>query len=163
MGFSAPSRPATDNALPDASLPAPDVQVIKDSNEWGVRSLRLRLASTRHAPMLLFYFEPGSKIIRASLDGQPLLGGPAGAEGEARGGLRVSFAAPPPEGVELLLEMRLDAPALLTVEDLSYGLPELPGQSFRPRADDAMPAPSYRTSDTTVVRRTLDLSPPPGR
>jgi hypothetical protein len=148
---------------PAAPLPAPDVQVLKDSIEWGVRSLRLRLASARHAPMLLFYVEPGSKILRASLDGQPLLGGPAGAEGEERGVLRVSFAAPPPEGVELLLETRADAPVRLTVEDLSYGLPELPGRTFRPRAGDAMPAPSYRTSDTTVVRRTLDLSPPPGR
>lgn len=148
---------------PAAPLPAPDVRVLEDRTEGGARTLRLRLASARRAPMLLFYIEPGAGIRRATLDGKPLLDEAAGAAGDSRGGLRVSFAAPPPEGLELLVETLAGGPARLTVEDLSYGLPELPGRTFRPRAGDAMPAPSYRTSDTTVVRRTLDLSPPPGR
>ena len=78
--------------------------------------------------------------------------------GDNTNSLRVSFAAPPPEGLELLLETRAGAHAYLTVEDLSYGLPELPGQNFRPRPEDAMPVPSYRTSDTTIVKRTFDLT-----
>jgi Peptidase family M28 len=85
--------------------------------------------------------------------------GASRAESDARASLRVSFAAPPPEGLELLLETRAGARVRLTVEDLSYGLPELPGQTLRPRPADAMPVPSYRTSDTTVVRRALDLPP----
>ena len=148
---------------PAAALPAPDVQVLEDRTEGDARTLRLRLASARRAPMLLFYVEPGADIRRATLDGKPLLGESAQAAGDAGGGLRVSFASPPPEGLELLLETRAGAHTSLIVEDLSYGLPELPGQTFRPRADDAMPVPSYRASDTTVVRRALDLSPPPGR
>ena len=55
------------------------------------------------------------------------------------------------------------AHAYLTVEDLSYGLPELPGQTLRPRPEDAMPVPSYRASDTTIVRRTIDLTQPGGQ
>jgi hypothetical protein len=42
---------------------------------------------------------------------------------------------------------------------LSYGLPDAPGLSVRPRADDSMPVPSYRTSDTTVVRTVFGLPP----
>jgi len=145
---------------PAAALPAPDVQVLEDRAEGDARTLRLRLASARRAPMLLFYVEPGADVRRASLDGRALLDEASRATGDSKNGLRVSFAAPPPEGLELLLETRADAPVRLVVEDLSYGLPEVPGQTFRLRPDDAMPAPSYRTSDTTVVRRTLDLSPP---
>jgi hypothetical protein len=148
---------------PAAALHAPDVQVLEDRTEGGARTLRLRLASARRAPMLLFYVEPGADVRRATLDGRALLDEASRATEDSKNGLRVSFAAPPPEGLELLLETRAAAPVRLVVEDLSYGLPELPGQSFRPRADDAMPVPSYRTSDTTIVRRTLDLSPPPGR
>jgi hypothetical protein len=158
-------RQAREQEAPAAALPAPDVQVLEDRTEGDARTLRLRLTSARRAPMLLFYVEPGADIRRAALDGKPLVDGPPRGEGDARpgeggarNGLRVSFAAPPPEGLELLLETRAGAPARLTVEDLSYGLPELPGQTFRPRADDAMPVPSYRTSDTTVVKRTFDLS-----
>ena len=73
--------------------------------------------------------------------------------------MRVSFAAPPPEGLELRLETRADAPLRIAVEDLSYGLPEIPGQNFRVRAEDTMLVPSYRTSDTTVVRKTLSIDP----
>src|SRR5205085_1188959 len=86
-----------------------------------------RRRPARRAPMLLFYVEPGADIRRATLDGKPLLGESAQAAGDAGGGLRVSFASPPPEGLELLLETRAGAHTSLIVEDLSYGLPELPG------------------------------------
>jgi hypothetical protein len=155
--------PARAADAPAAQLPAPDIQVLEDRAEGDARTLRLRLTSARRAPMLLFYVEPGAGILRAALDGKPLLDDASRAAGDNVNGLRVSFAAPPPEGLELLLETRIGAPARLTVEDLSYGLPEPPGQTPRPRPDDAMPLPSYRTSDTTIVRRTLDLMAQPGR
>src|SRR5438270_557600 len=118
---------------PAAALPAPDVQVLEDRAEGDVRTLRLRLASARRAPMLLFYVEPGADVRRASLDGRALLDEASRATGDSKNGLRVSFAAPPPEGLELLLETRAAAPVRLVVEDLSFGLPEVPGQLFRPR------------------------------
>jgi hypothetical protein len=73
--------------------------------------------------------------------------------------LRVSFVAPPAEGLELIVETDAAAPFKLGVEDLSYGLPEAPGLNVRPRGDDMMPVPSYRTSDTTVVRTLFSLPP----
>ena len=67
----------------------------------------------------------------------------------------VPETAPPAE----FSSARADAPLRIAVEDLSYGLPEIPGQNFRVRAEDTMPVPSYRTSDTTVVRKTLSIEP----
>lgn len=142
---------------PVAALPAPAAQVLEDHTDGDVRTLRLRLSSPRRAPMLLFYTEAWTEIRRAVLDGKTLMEGEPAASGRQQNGLRVSFAAPPPEGLELLLETRADVPLHLVLEDLSFELPDIPGRAFRPRAEDTMPVPSYRTSDTTVVRRTIYL------
>jgi hypothetical protein len=147
---------------PAASLPAPAVEVVEDRTEGDARTLRLRLRSTRLAPMLIFYADADTRVRRASLDGKPLLtaGDLASADVRAAGApLRVSFVAPPAEGLELTVEIDAAAPFKLGVEDLSYGLPEAPGLNVRPRADDMMPVPSYRTSDTTVVRTLFSLPP----
>jgi hypothetical protein len=147
---------------PAASLPAPAVEVVEDRTEGDTRTLRLRLRSTRLAPMLIFYADAETRVRRASLDGKPLLavGDLASADVRAAGApLRVSFVAPPAEGLELTVETDAATPFKLGVEDLSYGLPEAPGLTVRPRADDMMPVPSYRTSDTTVVRTLFSLPP----
>jgi hypothetical protein len=139
------------------ALPAPNVRVLEDRTDGDVRTLRLRLASARRAPMMIFYTESG--VLRATLDGKTILDKESKATDGAPGGLRVSFSAPPPEGLELLLETRSDAPLDLVVQDLSFGLPEVAGLTFRPRPDDTMPAPSYRTSDTTIIRKSFALAP----
>ena len=141
---------------PAADIRAPVAQVLEDRTEGDVRTVRLRLSSPRRAPLLLFYADAAAGLSRAVLDGKSLIDDARGIE---RKTLRVSFAAPPPEGLELRLETRADAPLRVAVEDLSYGLPEIPGQNFRVRAEDTMPVPSYRTSDTTVVRKTFSLDP----
>jgi hypothetical protein len=139
---------------PVANLQAPDVKVLEDRTDGDVRALRLRLSSPRRAPMLLFYADAGD-VSRATLEGKTVI---EGAQGGQKRDLRVSFAAPPPEGLELRLETRAGTPLRLAVEDLSFGLPEIPG--LRARPDDLMPVPSYRTSDTTVVRKVFTLDPP---
>ena len=108
--------------------------------------------------MLIFY--AAARVRSATLDGRPLYGeGPEAAQDAQRPPLRVSFVAPPAEGLELVLETDAAAPFALGVEDLSYGLPDAPGVDVRPRGEDSMPVPSYRTSDTTVVRTVFSLPP----
>ena len=152
-------QPTREAEAPAFALPAPDVRVIEDRTDGDVRRLRVRIASARSAPMLFFYTGPESDVRRATLDGKTILDEESKATDGARSNLRVSFAAPPLEGMELFLETRADAPLNLVVEDLSFGLPEAARQTIRPRSDDTMPAPSYRTSDTTIVRKSLALTP----
>lgn len=142
---------------PAASLPVPTVEVVEDRTDGDARTLRLRLRTTRSAPMLIFYADAGVNVRRASLDGKPLFSADANTQDGERVPLRVSFVAPPPEGLELTVETDAAAPFRLGVEDLSYGLPEAQGVTVRPRGDDSMPVPSYRTSDTTVVRTVFGL------
>ena len=155
-------QPVRMSDAPAASLPLPTVEVIEDRTEGDARTLRLRLRSTRLAPMLIFYADAETRVRKATLDGKPLYA--ADAQGDAARGvaaptLRVSFVAPPAEGLELTVETDAAAPFKLGVEDLSYRLPEAQGISVRPRAEDMMPVPSYRTSDTTVVRTFFNLPP----
>lgn len=144
---------------PAASLPVPTVEVVSDTTDGDARTLRLRLRSARLAPMLIFYADADTRVRRASLDGKILFAADANAQREANAPLRVSFVAPPPEGLELTVETDAAAPFKLGVEDLSYGLPEAEGITVRPRGGDSMPVPSYRTSDTTVVRTVFGLTP----
>jgi hypothetical protein len=161
-------QPGRKSDAPALALDPPDVQVLDDRTEGDTRTLRLRLSSMRRAPVLIFYADPTSDIRRATLNGKTLLVGEAGAheavtsarEGE-KNPLRVSFISPPPEGLELVLETGAAAPLRLFVEDLSFDLPEIPGQTFQPRGADMMPAPSPFTSNTTVVKKMLDLEPRP--
>jgi hypothetical protein len=109
--------------------------------------------------MIIFYADAETRVRKASLDGKPLYASDSGARDAAAGPLRVSFVAPPAEGLELTVELDAAAPFKLGVEDLSYGLPEAQGVSVRPRPEEMMPVPSYRTSDTTVVRTVFSLPP----
>jgi hypothetical protein len=157
-------QPALEADAPMLTLPAPDVAILEDRVERDVRTLRLRITSPRRAPMLVLYTE--RDVLRAVLEGKTLIEGILmSADDDAKpetnvatgGMLRVSFAAPPPEGLELLIETRASLPFRLVVEDISYGLPEVAVQTYKPRPADTMPFPSYRTSDTTIVRKTLAL------
>jgi hypothetical protein len=153
------TQPTWQADAPAASLTPPGVELVEDRTDGDARTLRLRLRSQRLAPMLLFYADSGTKVRRATLDGKPLFGEGSNAQDAARAPLRVSYVAPPAEGLELIVETDAGAPFKLGVEDLSYGLPDGPGLSMRPRSDDMMPVPSYRTSDTTVVRTVFSLPP----
>ncbi|HEU4596152.1 MAG TPA: M28 family peptidase, partial [Pyrinomonadaceae bacterium] len=144
---------------PPVALPAPGVELLEDRAAGeGVRSLRLRITSARRAPSLLVFTEPETEVRRAFVNDQPLIE----SVGDAPQGLRLSYAAPRAEGFELLLEIRDTTPLRLVVEDISYELPEVPGQTFQPRPPHMMPAPSARSSNTTIVRRVFRLDAPPG-
>ena len=166
-------QPGWRSEAPAVALPAPGVEVLEDRADNGVRSVRLRLSSTRRAPSMLFFTEPETDIRRAFVNGNLVLesndrtptasgdatppNAPPTGQSIVPPGLRVSYAAPPPEGIELLLEIRDTSPLRLVLEDISYELPEVPGQTYTPRAPHMMPAPSFRSSDTTIVRRKFEL------
>lgn len=141
-----------EGAAPLAPLPAPRVEVLEDGSDGAgaVRRLRLRVTSPRGAPMLLLHTE--TEILAASINGRAVVETNAPTQTDRPRNLRASYAAAPPEGVELILETRPGAPVRLVAQDVSYELPALPGQTYRPRPAHMMPAPAYRTSDTTVVR-----------
>jgi hypothetical protein len=69
--------------------------------------------------------------------------------------LRLRCTPPPVDGVELELEVDGAGAVAITVEDRTYGLPEI-DPPLAPRPADTMAKP-FRVSDLTIVERTVEL------
>ena len=59
-----------------------------------------------------------------------------------------------PEGFELALSFKADAPLSLKVVDRSARLPQVPGASYQPRPEYIIPAP-HPLNDSTLVAKTF--------
>jgi hypothetical protein len=155
------SQVAWQAEAPAVALPAPSAEVLDDRTNGDVRSLRLRLISQRRAPLMLVYTDSSAEVLRAFVNGRAARSSTSGSGGDAdsqkvtKNSLRLSYAAPPPEGLEVLLEVRAASPLKLTVQDVSYELPEIHGPADKPRPAYMMPAPSSGTSNTTFIGKTF--------
>ncbi len=152
------TQPSWQAGAPSVALVAPNVTALEDHTDGDVRTLRLRISSARQAPSLLMFTDPETEVLRAFVNNHEVTRAtPQTSSAAQRRTLRLSYAAPPVEGIELLLEVRAAKPLRLTVEDVSYELPQLPELSHAPRPVEMMPAPSFRSSDTTLVSKTFNF------
>jgi len=138
---------------PAAQLPAPEVAVLGDETRGDVRTLRLRLSSPRGAQVLTAFAAAGTEVLGARVNGKAVgAGAPAGSKRP----WGLNYYAAPGEGVELELDVRASGPAGLRVNDRSYGLPELPGVTLRPRPAHHIPSPSP-FSDVALVSKSFSF------
>jgi hypothetical protein len=145
---------ALSSAAPALALASPKVDVLGDTTMDSVRTLRLRVTSARqpwktsvraHAPGGMRAVTVAGR--RFDLAAQPV---------EQRTSWSLSYFALPEQGVELTIELARDEPVTLVVSDITHGLPELAGETFRPRPADMMPAPTELT-DITEVNKTFQF------
>jgi hypothetical protein len=142
------------NAAPAATLAGPEIQLLDlQARENGTRLARLRVTSPRRAPVLTLVAEPGTDIVRGTVDGSWDTTGkvPRWAEGRDWG---LNYYAFPAGGVEVTIEVASTGPIKLRAMDQSYGLPALPGQTYAARPAGLMPL-SFYYSDTTLVSKTF--------
>ncbi len=158
VGYSSPDgAPTFSSPAPLASLPTPEMTVLSDATEDGVRSLRLRLAARPGARMLQVQMDAGGSIEAANLGGQPLdLSNYAPA---TRGTLWFNYAAPPDEGVEVEVRVRDGGTIRVSLADSSDGLPAFDGLNPE-RPATTMPTPGGVTRDGTIVRRSFSVPGP---
>jgi hypothetical protein len=141
----------------------PQLEVLEDFVRDDGRTVRARVASAREAAAVLVFADATAEVVSAAVNGKRIpQSPPAASQTDSRqsaqggGSLRLLFAAAPPEGFEIVLEMRpTGQPLRLFVEDVSYELPNTHDQSHRPRPAYMMPAPQFLTSDTTIVGKTF--------
>jgi hypothetical protein len=145
---------ALSSAAPALALAAPKVDVLGDTTVDRVRTLRLRVTSARQPwkTSVRVHTPGGIRAVtvagrRFDLGTQPV---------EQRTSWSLSYFALPEQGVELTIELARDEPVTLVVSDITHGLPELPGETFRPRPADMMPAPTELT-DITEVNKTFQF------
>ncbi|GAA3512829.1 M28 family peptidase [Actinocatenispora rupis] len=132
-----------------ADLPAPTLTVRSTGapDADGYRTVRLWLASPRHAPILGLYLPRGVNVRAATVAGQPV---PV-LHGE-RWAVAATVFAVPAEGVAVTVTLR--GPARARILDESDGLTDLPG--YRPRPAGVGVAPAH-DADEAVVARTVTL------
>lgn len=149
--FPASSGPGPFQAsAPTVVLPAPAATLLSDSMSGDVRTLRVQVASPRHAAYAMVEVEARGQIVAATLDGQPFdLSWFSQSE---RKRLQFSYYSLPERGFELTLQVASASPIKITVQDLSNGLPSIPGMTIKPRPADLMPAPRDWRDPTIVVK-----------
>jgi len=135
---------------PALPLPPPQVDLLEDSVQGEVRTLRLRLTSPRHARVISVEV-PANEVLNGWVNGHKL-GQPQESRWNKHGKWEFDYANLPVEGIELRLQAKDTGEVKLAVVDRSIGLPEIPGATFAPRPPDSMP---QHSGDETMVRRTF--------
>jgi hypothetical protein len=132
-----------------ADLPAPEVTVESDAVVGDRREITVRVTPQRSAVRLLTVelTVDGGTVERARVSGRAV---PDQALGEDR--LRVTFHAPPDEGLQATFSVSGNGPATLRVIDGSDGLDGLPG--FEPRPEGVDAAGSHSSDLVLVAART---------
>ena len=135
------------NAAPTTPLPPPQARVVEDTTVGGIRTLRLRLTSPRHARVVEVEVE--NPVLSGWVNGHKL-GQPEESRWNKKGKWEFGYANFPSEGVELKLQTQAASQVKLAVVDRSSGLPTISGVKFAPRPTDSMP---QHSGDQTMVRR----------
>ncbi len=97
--------------------------------------------------------EAQGKIVAATVDGKPFDLSVLPESAPHR--LQFTYYALPEKGFELTLVIASAAPVKITVQDVSNGLPSIPGMTIRPRPAYLMPALIPTWQDPTMVSKSF--------
>ena len=143
------------NSAPVAKVDPPQIVVLNDQNSGDVRQLRLRITSTRMAPVLSLYVDSKAEFLSVMVNGTRLDPSNTPMLRNNKQVWNMRYVAPPPEGVEVGLEFKAQEPLKLRVVDQSYSLPEIPNLNLA-RPDNTMPSING-LSDATLVSKSFSF------
>src|SRR6185312_6928500 len=157
--FPLSSRSYTKSAAPSIEVLPPDVSVLDDRSESGVRSLLLRLRSERQSPYMSIQLQSGTKILGAAVNGKQISSDNKTAANNARERWGLRYFGVPINGIELLLQIAPGVPLKLRVVDQTYALPNGLVGPARARPDYMMatPFPYSPYSDSTLVSKSFSF------
>lgn len=146
----------------DASLAAPQLEILDGRTEGDLRIVRARVSTPRRAALVVVSAGSETEVLGASVSGQRLdknfprtVRYAPFADGRVENPLRLAYAAPPSEGFEILFELRAGRPLKLGVTDVTYELPRTGTVSYTARPPHMMPAPNFLASDATLVSKSF--------
>lgn len=140
------------SSAPVAALAAPHIALTGDDSQDGVRTLRLRITSPRHANLLSLYVDSKAEVLRATVNGRRVDDNRTSAAMKRARQWSLRYYSVPPDGIELLAEIKTVEPLKLRVVDQSYGLPSIQGMSVKSRPDGIIPAPVSITDSSFVSK-----------
>jgi hypothetical protein len=138
---------------PLAPLPAPNVVLLGDSTSDNIRTLRLRISSPRQAPVISVYADKGAEVLGAEIGGKKIENDTLTRVGKQ---FALRYYAPPPEGVEIGLQIKPAQSFEIKVVDHSYGLTPIADAPVKARPDYMMPTPIMNfVEDATMVSKSF--------
>ena len=140
------------HAAPAIAARGPEVALLDDQTTDDVRVTRLRITSTRQAPIISVYADVTTPDLKATIDGKSIGNATKPAPVDADHSWGFFYLAVPPGGIELVFRMKTPQPLKLTVVERSYGLPQIP-QVSTTYPPDAIPGPAALSDSTYVTRK----------
>jgi hypothetical protein len=140
--FGPTARPIWARTTPAQFTTAPDIDVVSDRSEGGLRHLALSVRSPRHAARMVIAVD-GAPVQEATVQGQAYTG-------KETAGWRVETFGMGDDPVRVALTVKAGTSFAVRVRDISYGL--APAAGTRPEGLMAQP---FRGSDTAQVARVL--------
>jgi hypothetical protein len=135
-------------------LAAPSVVVLEDKKSDGVRMMRMRINSSRRAPVISVSLGHSTEVLQAVINGKRVENGPTRTPAELKNGWGFTYYALPEDGIELVIESKSTGPWDVKVVDESYGLPEIPGKASPARPVYTMPS-AFPYSSSTLVGKSF--------
>jgi hypothetical protein len=144
--------PAFITTAPSTPLDAPQVAVLSDTSDAGVRTLRLRLSSPELARIIVADIDAPGEVVALAVDGHAV--DLKTLDRSRDGTFPVEYRNAPATGWELTLSVRSTEPVTIVVETTKDGLPAAITAEMSPRPAEMMPAPGY-ARDPTIVSKTF--------
>jgi hypothetical protein len=132
------SEPLLHSEAPAAERAAPNATLLDDSRDG---ALRVRITTPPRANLLSITAE--ARVVGAAVDGKRIPS--VTSDGGGPPMWTLEYWSPPPEGIELTLDVKSTETLTLTATAGTPGLPAIPGKSYRDRPPDTMPAIEDRT------------------
>ena len=142
------------NTAPVVPLSPADMRVTSDSMQGDVRVLRMRVNTSHEGISIALPRESNMEVVAAEVNGSRIESN--GAKGRSQSSWALQFWAPPKEGFDLVLEVKGAGPLPLKVIHQSYGLPEIPGTTVRPRPDYIIPS-TFPNSNLSLVTKSYEF------
>lgn len=130
-------------------LAAPELTMLSDNTANGVRSVVLRVASKRQAPVMTIYIDSNADVQSFAVNGRKV-----GSVSDGRSTWNLRYQGLTNEGIELAMDLKTQQPLKLTVVDQSYGLPTLADKQPIPRPAGFIPS-TYTFNDSTLVGKSF--------
>jgi hypothetical protein len=138
-----------------AQVGVPGLEVLEDRIENDIRTLRMRVFSTRQAPALSVLVHPDSEVI-AAYTSQGRIDTDESLRNEMRNRWTLIYYGLPEKGFELTLHLRPSPPLKIRLVDRSFGLPQIPGRTVTPRPESVIPSVGP-FSDSTYISKSFRL------
>ena len=140
---------------PVASVAAPEATLVQDEKGDNARTIKLRVKSARQSQQMTIFVDTDAAISYAAINAQQVKAQRSSSNGENAQRWRLNYYGVPSEGIELSLTVNTTGPIKVYVVDQSYGLPEIAGNSYKPRPASLIPTAWQSFSDQTLVNKSF--------